>query len=73
MTRRLTASIQREGAGYVALCPEVDIATQGGAAADARDNLAEALTLFFKAASTTKIQRRLLGEFYVTQVELALG
>ena len=28
-TRQLTAIIEREGDGYVALCPELDIASQG--------------------------------------------
>ena len=30
MTRQLTAIVEREGDGYVALCPELDIASQGG-------------------------------------------
>ena len=46
-----TAIVEREGDGYVALCPELDIASQGGTVAEARDNLAEALTLFFETAS----------------------
>jgi predicted RNase H-like HicB family nuclease len=28
-THQLTAIIEREGDGYVALCPELDIASQG--------------------------------------------
>ena len=32
MTQQLTAIIQREGDGYVALCPELDIASQGDTA-----------------------------------------
>jgi hypothetical protein len=47
MRRQLTAIIEREGAGYVSLCPELDIASQGETVADARDNLREALELFF--------------------------
>src|SRR5215475_9112749 len=39
MTRRLTAIIQREEDGYVALCPELDIASQGDTIEVARDNL----------------------------------
>ena len=27
---KLTAIIEREGSGYVSLCPELDIASQGG-------------------------------------------
>ena len=29
MTKTLTAIIERDGEGYVALCPELDIASQG--------------------------------------------
>ena len=50
MTRQLTAIVEREGDGYVALCPELDVASQGGTVAEARNNLAEALTLFFETA-----------------------
>ena len=44
MNKRLTAIVEREGDGYVALCPEVDVASQGDTVVEARDNLAEALT-----------------------------
>ena len=73
MTKRLTAIIEREGDGYVALCPEVDVASQGATVDEARTNLQEALELFFEAASETEIRERLHGEVYVTQVEVALG
>ena len=71
MNRRMTAVIEREGDGYVALCPELDVASQGETVASARDNLAEALTLFFEVASATEIDRRLRNEVYVTHVEVA--
>ena len=71
--RRLTAVIEREGDGYVGLCPELDIASQGDTVASARDNLAEALTLFFEVASATEIDRRMRNEVYVTHVEVAVG
>ena len=58
MNRRLTAIVEREGDGYVALCPKVDVASQGGTVAEARDNLAEALTLFFETASAGEIESR---------------
>ena len=51
MSRRLTAIVEREGDGYVALCPEVDVASQGDTVTEARENLQEALTLFFETAS----------------------
>ncbi len=73
MTRKLTAIIEREGDGYVALCPEVDIASQGGTVSEARGNLKEALELFLETASDTEIQQRLHEEVYVTQVEVAIG
>ena len=65
--------MEREGDGYVALCPELDIASQGTTVADARSNLAEALTLFFESASSNEINQRLRGEGYVTQIEVAVG
>ena len=40
----LTAIIEREGSGYVVLCPEVDVASQGNAVQEARTNLREALS-----------------------------
>jgi len=73
MNRRFTAIVEREGNGYVAICPEVDIASQGRTVAKARDNLAEALTLFFETAPAEEVDRRSRGEVYVTQVELAVG
>ena len=73
MNKQLTAIIEREGNGYVALCPEVDVASQGDTVAEARDNLAEALTLFFETASAEEVGRRLHGEVYVTHIEVAVG
>jgi predicted RNase H-like HicB family nuclease len=70
---RLTAIIEREGAGYVSLCPELDIASQGDTVEQARDNLREALDLFFECASPDEIKSRLKSELYVTQVEVAVG
>ncbi|WP_419917708.1 type II toxin-antitoxin system HicB family antitoxin [Candidatus Poriferisocius sp.] len=68
MNTRLTAIVEREGDGYVALCPEIDVASQGRTVAEARDNLAEALALFFEAAPAEEIHRQLRGEVYVTQI-----
>ncbi|MDE0512470.1 MAG: type II toxin-antitoxin system HicB family antitoxin [Gammaproteobacteria bacterium] len=73
MTRRLTAIIEREDNGYVALCPEVDVASQGDTVDEARSNLKEALELFFETASTEEIRNRLHDEVYVTHVEVAVG
>lgn len=73
LARRLTAIIERSGDGYVALCPEVDIASQGASVADARSNLQEALELFFETASPDEVRSRVHGEVYVTQVEIGVG
>lgn len=70
---KLTAIIEREGDGYVSLCPELDIASQGKSVEEARDNLREALELFFEAASPEEVKQRLHGEIFVTQVEVAFG
>ena len=72
MTRQLTAIIEREGDGYVSLCPELDIASQGQTVDEARNNLKEALELFFETAAPTEIERRLHDEVYVTRVEVAV-
>ena len=73
MPRQLRAIIEREGDGYVALCPELDIASQGDTVSGARDNLKEALELFFETASAAEIEERPHSEVYVTQVEVAAG
>lgn len=70
---RLTAIIEREDDGYVSLCPELDIASQGETVEEARANLQEALELFFESASPEEVQQRLHAEVFVTQVEVAVG
>jgi predicted RNase H-like HicB family nuclease len=71
--KHLTAIIEREGDGYVSLCPELDITSQGDSIETARQNLREALELFFETASTEETQQRLHQEIYVTSVEVAVG
>ncbi len=73
MKHRFSALIEREGDGYVALCPELDIASQGETVEAARDNLRSALELFFETASPQEVARRLSNEVFVTQVEVAVG
>ena len=73
MNRKLTAIIERENDGYVALCPELDVASQGDTVDDARKNLQEALELFFETASPVEISSRLHDEIYITQLEVAIG
>ena len=73
MSRSFTAIVEREGDGYVALCPEVDVASQVDTVTEARDNLIEALNLFFEAASAVEIEKCSKREVYVTNVEVAVG
>lgn len=73
MKRFLTAIIEKEGTGYVSLCPELDIASQGETVAEAKGNLQEALELFFECASPEEVETRLKGEIYITQMEVAVG
>lgn len=71
--RQLTALIEREGSGYVALCPELDIASQGESVEEAKDNLVEAIELFMESADPAEIALRLHDEVFVTRVEVAVG
>ncbi len=71
--RRLTAVIEREDDGYVALCPELDVASEGDTVEEARRNLVEALELFFETADNSEIGERLGSEVFVTTVEVPVG
>ena len=71
--RMFTAIIEREDDAYVALCPELDIASQGDSVEEARVNLAEALELFFESASPGEIEQRLHTEFFITQVSVSVA
>jgi predicted RNase H-like HicB family nuclease len=70
---QLTAIIEREGDGYVSLCPELDIASQGDTVEESRKNLAEALELFFEHASENEIKERWHNEIFITRLEVAVG
>ena len=72
MNRQLTAIIEREGNGYVSLCPEVDVVSQGDTIDEAKKNLCVALELFFETASPEEIKERFHHEVYITNVEVAI-
>ena len=55
---KLTTIIEQEETGYVALCPELDIASQGDDVPGARNNLREAVELFLECASSQEFQHR---------------
>lgn len=71
--RQVTAIIEREGDGYVALCPEVDVASQGDTIESARNNLQEAVELFFETADPAEIEGRSHSELFVTRLEVEVG
>ncbi len=69
----LTAVIEAEDGGYVALCPELDIASQGDTVPEARANLKEAVEGFLEAASDKEIESRLPSEIHVESMEVQVG
>lgn len=70
---QFTAVIEREDDGYVSLCPELDIASQGATVEEARNNLIEAIELFFEVADSSEIAARLKSEVFITRLEVAVG
>lgn len=67
---QLTAIIEREGDGYVATCPELDVVSQGDTIEEARRNLVEAVEGFFEAASPSEVRRRLKRETHIMPILL---
>lgn len=68
-----TAEVFREGDGYVALCPEFDVASQGDTVPEACANLREAVELFLETASEQEIEERRRKELYLTSLEVNVG
>ena len=71
--QQFTAIIEKEEDQYVALCPELDIASQGRSVEEARTNLVEALELFFESASPKEVKERLHDEVFITRLEVSVG
>ncbi len=71
--RTLTAVVVREGDGWVALCPEIDVASQGDTVEKAKANLQEAVELFLESAGPEEIRQRLRGETYLSTLEVEIG
>ena len=71
--QQFTGIIEREGDGYVALCPELDIASQGYTVEEARRNLVEAIELFFETADPSEVRHRFHSEVFVTRLEVVVG
>ena len=72
-TQRFTAMIYRENGGYVALCPELDVASQGESVEQASACLREAVELFLETADPSEVAARAHGELYVAALEVRAG
>lgn len=55
------------------MCPELDIASQGGSVEEARQNLKEAIELFLKDPSSSEAKKRFRFELFITQLEVVVG
>lgn len=71
--KKYTAVVEREGGGFVSLCPELDVVSQGDTVEEAVKNLQEAVELFLETASPGEIEERLHSEVYITAFEVASG
>lgn len=72
-SRSYTAIVEKEGTGYVALCPELDVASQGDTLESATVNLKEAVELFLECADPAEVERRPHTQIFVTRFEAAHG
>ena len=68
-----TAIIEKEKNIYVALCPELDVASQGDTLEEARKNLTEAVELFLETADPSEVAARLNNEIFITPLEISVG
>lgn len=72
-TRAFTALLQRENDGWVSLCPELDVASQGDTPEEANANLREAVELFLETAPADEVERRLRAEVTFSPLEVRIG
>ncbi len=70
-TRNLTALLEREGDGFVSLCPELDVASQGNTVEESLANVKEAVDLILECAPPEELKRRYRSEVFVTRFEAA--
>jgi predicted RNase H-like HicB family nuclease len=72
-TGSYTAILEKEGDLYVALCPELDVASQGATVEEAIANLKEAVELFLESADPNEVKQRLHSEVFVTRFDAGHG
>lgn len=70
---QFTAIVEREEDLFVALSPELDIASQGESEQEARLNLIEAIELFVETAAPDELARRLHEVVSVTRVDVRVA
>lgn len=58
VTYKLIAIITKEEEGYVALCPEIDVVSQGNTFEEAKANLQEAVNLYIESFGTSSFSGR---------------
>lgn len=72
-SRSYTAIVVKEGTGYGALCPELDVASQGDTVESTTANLKEAVELFLECVDPVEVERRLHTQVFITRFEAAHG
>ena len=72
-TTTFTAILEKEGDGFCALCPELDVASQGNTVEVALHNLREAAELFLECADESEIAERPPSGVCVVRFEAVHG
>src|SRR2546425_4013493 len=72
-TNSYTAVVEKEGKLYAALCPELDVASQGTTIEEATANLKEAVWLVLECADPAGGKRRPHTEVYGARFEAKHG
>lgn len=68
-----TVIIEKEDNMYVAVCTELDIASQGNTIIEAKENLKQAIELFIETADPSEVESRTTKEQYISTLEVAIG
>ena len=71
--KTFTAWGHREEGGWVALCPELDVASQGDSVEEAEASLREAVEIFLECADEREVSKRLHGETFMSPLEVDVG
>lgn len=72
MSYSFSAIVEKEGKLFVALCPELDIASQGKTIDTALKNLKEAVSLFLEAASPKELKAIQSSRPLITTLEVTV-